>query len=40
MAHRRSWWLGVGARRYAGALKPVERDLGFPTALVDYGEAS
>jgi len=40
MACRRPWPLGGGARRYAGALKPVERDLGFPTAPVDYGEAS
>ena len=35
MARRRSWRLGGGARRYAGALKPVERDQGFPTAPVD-----
>jgi len=40
MARRRSWRLGGGARRYAGALRPVERDLGFPTAPADYGEAS
>ena len=29
MARRRSWRLGGGARLYAGALRPVERDLGF-----------
>ena len=29
-ARRRSWRLDGGARRYAGALRPVERDLGFP----------
>jgi len=40
MACRRPWRLGGGARRYAGALRPVERDLGFPTAPADYGEAS
>ena len=39
-ACRRSWRPGGGARRYAGALRPVERDLGFPTAPADYGEAS
>jgi len=38
---RRRWWrLGGGARRYAGVLRPVERDLGFPTAPGDYGGAS
>jgi len=40
MACRQPWRLGGGARRYAGALRPVERDLGFPTAPVNYGEAS
>ena len=39
-ARRRSWRLGGSARRYAGAFRPVERDLGFPTAPADYGEAS
>ena len=38
-AWRRSWRLGGGARRYDGALRPVERDLEFPTAPVNYGEA-
>jgi len=38
-ACRRPWHLGGGAQRYAGALRPVERDLGFPTAPVKYGEA-
>ena len=38
-ARRQPWRLGGGARRYAGALRPVERDLGFPTAPVNYGEA-
>ena len=27
------------SQRYAGAFRPVERDLGFPTAPVNYGEA-
>jgi hypothetical protein len=39
-ACRRPWRLGGGARRYAGALGPVERDLRPSTAPVDYGEAS
>jgi len=38
-ACRRSWRLGGGPRRYAGALRPVERDLGFPKAPGNYGEA-
>ena len=40
MACCRPCRLGGGARRFAGALRPVERDLGFPTAPVHYGEAS
>ena len=32
IACRRPWRLGEGARRYAIALRPVERDLGFPIA--------
>ena len=39
-AHRRRWRLGGGARRYAGALRPVERNLRPSTAPADYGEAS
>ena len=39
MACRRPWRLGGGARHYAGALRLVERDLGFPIAPADYGEA-
>jgi len=39
MACRQPWRLGGGARRYAGALRPVERNLGFPTAPVNYGKA-
>jgi len=38
-AHRRPWRLGGDARRYAGALRPVEHDLEFPTAPVNYDEA-
>ena len=29
-----------GALGLAGVLRPVERDLGFPTAPADYSEAS
>ena len=39
-AHRRRWRLGGGARRYAGALRPVERNLRPSTAPANYGEAS
>ena len=39
-AHRRRWRLGGGARRYAGALRPVERNLRPSTAPADYDEAS
>jgi len=38
-ACRRPWWLGGGARRYAGVLRLIENALGFPTAPVNYGEA-
>ena len=38
-ACRRPWQLVGGARRYAGALRPVARDLGFPTAPANYSEA-
>ena len=39
-ACRRRWRLGGGARRYARALRPVERNLRPSTAPADYGEAS
>jgi len=40
VARRRRWRLGEGARRYAGALRPVERDLRPSTAPANYSGAS
>jgi len=39
-ACRRPWRLGGDARRYTGALRPAEHDLGFPTASVTTAKLS